>query len=384
MTRRFIILTATLAGLLAAGGCGDGEAEREATPQDPGTGAATTTLPAIPGVDEAASASDGLLVKPGPPRKRQQTYALDESADKGALRVICRIPSVRVALPAPTFVDFSDPAAIKDPQTVEPYKVIYDGIRQRGYDITNEVEFYKNWNPPRAASPLNWLAPQGDGLAVNAAAIVVQGVKAGSREELNRGRALLNHRYRQGNYIRGQNNYSGYNIAFAPPNDRVMIGSGDHFPCEIAFTDEESGEPFGHVAKLRPLPFKREGMYAGWLLRANPGSATQPRPLPGPSPTFRKTGIYGMRCRRHSWHVGYVVVADNPYVAVSGAQRAPWVSNDGKVTIAGIPPGVYKVRIWHPLVAPVKELHEVTIERDETTHLIVDFKPPTELLDLAK
>ena len=381
MTRRFLIVAAAVAGLLAGGGC---RKDRPAPATRPAPASQPATLPDVPGLDEDAVASDDLLVKAGPPRKLQEGYTLDESADAGALRIICRIPSVRAALPERKTYDFSAAGVIKDPQTVEPYKVIYDGIRQVGYDIANEADFYSKWNPPCVESPLHWLSGDGGGMAVNGAAIIVQGIPAGRREELVRGSGLINHRYWQGNYIRGQHNYSGYNIAFVPPNEKVVLGSGDHFPCEIAFANHATGEAVGEPVTVRALPFLREGMYAGWLLRANPGSATQPRPIPAPSPTLRENGVYSMRCLRHRWHVGYAIVVGNPYVAVSGAQNNPFFSSDGKVTIDGIPPGTWKVNIWHPLVSPVKEVHEVKIERDETTHLVVDFNPPKELLGLAK
>ena len=178
MTRRFFILTAAVAVLLLGSGCGKGKAERRQASRTPSSGPAIAP-PAIPGVDEGDSASDGLLVKAGPPGKLGQTYKFVETMDRGALRIICRIPDVRAALPKRKPVDFKGPYAIRDPKTVEPYKVIYDGIRQRGYDITNELEFYKDWNPPSVETPLNWLRSDGDHLAVNGVAIMLQGIEAG-------------------------------------------------------------------------------------------------------------------------------------------------------------------------------------------------------------
>ena len=68
---------------------------------------------------------------------------------------------------------------------------------------------------------------------------------------------------------------------------------------------------------------------------------------------------------------------------MSGARNPSFPSGSGKNTIDKLPPGTWKVRVWHPLIEPVKEVHEVKIERDETFHLIVEFKPPKELQDLA-
>ena len=381
VTRRFVVLAAALGVLSAWAGCGDGKGRHRAT-TSPAT-APADTAPDIPDMDMNAGAADGPLVKAGP-TKRPTAYALDEKVDTGALRVVCRIPSIRVTLPELKVVDFKGAYAIRNPKTVEPYKVIYNGISQKGYDIANELEFYKNWNPPLVETPLRWLHPAGEHMAVEGAAIAVEGIKAGPREELTRGSALINHKYTRINYIQGRGNYSGYNISFIPPDERVVLRSGDHFPCEAIVERHPAGERIGKPWPVPALRFKREGMYAGWLLRANPGSATQPWPASAPSPTLREKGVYRMRCLRHAWHVGYAVVADNPYVAVSGAQKTPWYSRDGKVTLDRVPVGTWKVRIGHPLIAPVQEVHEVKIERDETAYLIVEFKPPAELLKLVK
>jgi len=370
MTRLWI--AAVAAGLLLVAGC----REEDRGPAETSGGAASRPAPAappIPGMDPDAGATDGRLVAPGPPREHKPRYTYNESADSGALRVICRIPSVQAPLPAPKAIDFQGDWAIRDPATVEPYTVIHDGINQRGYRIANELDFYKNWNPPMVPAGANWLcyprgARTGNEAFVNGAAVIVEGIMSGRREELGRGGVLVSHRERRQGYFQGTGNHSACNIAFLPPNEKVVFRSGDHFPCEVAISAWPGGEPLGEPFHVPALPFKREGMYAGWLLRANPGSATQPRPKPAPSPTFRKKGIYFMRCLRHPWHTGYAIVVDNPYVAVP--------SRDGRLTINGIPPGKWTVRIWHPLIRPVKETHEVTIERDETTHLIVDFKSP--------
>ncbi|HET6429962.1 MAG TPA: hypothetical protein VFJ30_16220 [Phycisphaerae bacterium] len=383
MRQRSVILTAAAVGLMVLAGCGKDEAGRGPASR-PSTSEAATTLPDIPDLDETAVVADGPLVKARPDEQRKDRYTLDEKAYVGSLRITCRIPSVRATLPDLKAVDFTGPCPIKDPMAIEPYKVIYDGIRQQGYDIKNEVEFYRDWNPPCLDGPLRWLAPAGQHMAVEGAAIIIEGIKSGPREELVRGQVLMNHRYWQGNYIHGRNNYSGYNIAFVPPDQRIVLGTGDHFPCEIAITEHDSGRGLGEPFRLPPLALKREGSFTGWLYEANAGSWGQPGPGTAPSPTFREMGVYTIRCLRHPWHVGYAIVVDNPYVAVSGAQQTYSQSRDGRVTIAGVPVGTWKVRIWHPLIEPVQPVHEVKIETDEIAHLIVDFKPPKELLSLVK
>jgi hypothetical protein len=376
---------ALLACAALCGGCGR-EDPAPLPPRDDAAEPRDVAPPPVPGLNEDETATDKLLRKPVA-RDRKPRYSWEEQAPGGALRVICRIPGEYADPPPPKHIDFTGPMAIRNPCTVEPYKVIYNGIAPRGYDIRNELEYYRNWNPPAVETPLRWLAGprRGEGsLSVNGAAIIVEGVKAGARQELARGSVLISHKHRGRNYLLGRNNHSGFNIAFVPPDEKITFASGDHFPCEIIIERLGTGQALGEPFTVRALPFKREGPYAGWMLRANPGSATQPRPIPAPSPTFREKGVYRMRCLRHPWQVGYAVVVDNPYVGVSGARNPRFPSGNGKTTIDKIPPGTWTVRVWHPLIRPAREKHTVEIIRDETTHLIVEFKPPDELRQAEK
>jgi plastocyanin len=55
---------------------------------------------------------------------------------------------------------------------------------------------------------------------------------------------------------------------------------------------------------------------------------------------FDRPGIVTLGCNLHDWMLGYVAVVDTPYFAVSGA--------DGEVTLEELPPGAYRVEVWHP------------------------------------
>jgi plastocyanin len=50
--------------------------------------------------------------------------------------------------------------------------------------------------------------------------------------------------------------------------------------------------------------------------------------------------VYTQLCRVHPEMEGFVVVLSNPYFAVS--------DKDGHFEIKGVPPGSYKVGVWHP------------------------------------
>jgi plastocyanin len=54
----------------------------------------------------------------------------------------------------------------------------------------------------------------------------------------------------------------------------------------------------------------------------------------------KKPGVMHVKCDAgHTWMSSYVVGVENPYFAVTG--------EDGKFTIADIPPGTYTVKVWH-------------------------------------
>ncbi|MCW0381025.1 hypothetical protein NB709_002641 [Xanthomonas sacchari] len=54
---------------------------------------------------------------------------------------------------------------------------------------------------------------------------------------------------------------------------------------------------------------------------------------------FEQAGLVTVGCNIHDWMVGYVVVLDTPYFAVTGA--------DAQVRLE-VPPGAYELRVWHP------------------------------------
>ena len=55
--------------------------------------------------------------------------------------------------------------------------------------------------------------------------------------------------------------------------------------------------------------------------------------------SFDKAGIYTQLCSVHPEMLGYVVVLQNPYAAVVGA--------NGRFTIPDVPAGTYQVAIWN-------------------------------------
>jgi len=66
---------------------------------------------------------------------------------------------------------------------------------------------------------------------------------------------------------------------------------------------------------------------------------------------LRKPGKVVVKCDAHEWMLGYVYVTTHPYAAVSAA--------DGSFTITDVPPGTYKVMLWHESLG--ESTQEVTV-----------------------
>ena len=87
---------------------------------------------------------------------------------------------------------------------------------------------------------------------------------------------------------------------------------------------------------------------------------------------FDKPGIVVLGCNIHDTMVGWVVVADTPWFARTGA--------DGTARIDGAPAGAYRISTWHPGLpasgAPVvQSLQLGGSEQRETIQLAVDAAP---------
>jgi plastocyanin len=67
---------------------------------------------------------------------------------------------------------------------------------------------------------------------------------------------------------------------------------------------------------------------------------------------FDQPGVVALGCNIHDWMVAYVVVLPTPWFAKTGAE--------GSARLAGLPPGRYRLEVWHPRLArPVQR--EITL-----------------------
>jgi hypothetical protein len=67
----------------------------------------------------------------------------------------------------------------------------------------------------------------------------------------------------------------------------------------------------------------------------------------------RRPGVVEIRCAQHAWMHGYILVFEHPYYAVT--------SGDGSFKIDSLPPGTYKLMVWHEGAAkPLEKTVKVT------------------------
>jgi len=78
---------------------------------------------------------------------------------------------------------------------------------------------------------------------------------------------------------------------------------------------------------------------------------------------LRRAGLLKVNCDAHEWMSGWIDVLPNPYFAVTNAS--------GAFTITDVPPGTYKVMVWHENLAQSgKEIsHSVTVTAGAKTDL---------------
>jgi plastocyanin len=105
---------------------------------------------------------------------------------------------------------------------------------------------------------------------------------------------------------------------FQPWLTIVQVGTAVDFP---------NTDPFRHHVYSFSAPKRFEiKLYAG---------------KPGQPVVFDKPGEVVIGCNIHDWMEAHVLVVDTPYFART--------ASDGRAVVANVPPGRYRLRLWHPL-----------------------------------
>jgi len=93
---------------------------------------------------------------------------------------------------------------------------------------------------------------------------------------------------------------------------------------------------------------------------------TQPKNRTVPI-TFTKAEIVRVDCDLHSWMAAWVVVAPHPYYAVTRP--------DGQFHFEGLPPGSYRVHVWHEKLPAT--VQEIAVPANGNASMSVALKLPT-------
>lgn len=96
----------------------------------------------------------------------------------------------------------------------------------------------------------------------------------------------------------------------------------------------------------------------------DPINKAQPKTLPDIMAKFDVPEIIKTQCDIHKWMGAWIVAVDNPYVAVSDSK--------GKFKLTDVPPGTYKMEIWHETLK--HETQQVTVKGGANTAVTVELK----------
>jgi plastocyanin len=104
-------------------------------------------------------------------------------------------------------------------------------------------------------------------------------------------------------------------------------------------------------------------------VKTEPGSKTtfnvaQPKFKKKITVDFKTPEIVNVECNVHGWMNAVIVVADNPYNALTDA--------DGSFKITDVPPGKYTLKVWHSELG--EQTKEVTVGAKEEVKVAFDMK----------
>ncbi len=100
----------------------------------------------------------------------------------------------------------------------------------------------------------------------------------------------------------------------------------------------------------------REGS-STWFNKAQPARAAD---ITVP---INKDGVVRFKCDVHPWMTAYIVLAENPFFATTGA--------DGKFQLKDVPAGTYTLEAWHERFGVKKQ--EVTVTPDGTVNAAFSY-----------
>jgi plastocyanin len=157
-------------------------------------------------------------------------------------------------------------------------------------------------------------------------------------------------------------------VSLLPLDRPVPPPSPQTAPVEVAQEDEQY-QPFMTVVRTGTrVEFPNKDRIQHHIYSASEAKKFE-KPLYAPGAreaiVFDQPGVVALGCNIHDWMAAYVVVLDTPWFARSGAA--------GEARLTDIPPGRYRLDVWHPRQlgpdrrpARVPQSREVTIAEGAT------------------
>ena len=148
----------------------------------------------------------------------------------------------------------------------------------------------------------------------------------------------------------------GVTPASAPPNEVEIDQNGCTFVPRVVVV------PAGGTVDFLNSDRLLHNIHATPTLNAA-FNRTQPKSRTIPV-TFTKPEIVKVACDLHSWMMAWVVVAAHPWYAVTGS--------DGSFAFDNLPPGQYKLSVWHERLGTVPGT--VTVTEQQPGRVTVEMK----------
>jgi Polysaccharide lyase family 4, domain II len=153
----------------------------------------------------------------------------------------------------------------------------------------------------------------------------------------------------------------------------VQKGKALEKPAKPPVLDQKNCE-YHPYAQVFPVNTTLEILNSDDVLhnvKTEPGSKTtfnvaQPKFKRKITQEFKNPEIVQVECNVHGWMNAILVVADNPYYALTDA--------NGSFKITDVPPGKYTLKVWHSKLG--EQTKDVTVGPKEEVKVAFDMKAP--------